>query len=683
MGEPYDLAKIRNVCLAGHGGTGKTSLIEGILFHCKATTRQGKVEDGTTLGDYTPEEKDRRSSIKMSVLHASFEGFQHIWIDTPGYPDFVGEAISGLTASDAVLLAVNAAEGITVNTRRLFKFAADFGRPLGFLLTKMDAENIQWGPLLQSLRETFGDRCIPMVAPVGVGPELRSAVNVLDAGGSLPAGVPEGAGGWREKIVEAAVETEDALLESYLDGKSIDPARLSAAIRAAIARRTLFPVFAVSTAKAAGVAELIRAVETYFPTPAEVAPPAVEGDAKVEVGPNGPFAARVFKGMHDDYVGKLSYIKVISGRLPVDGTALNTRTGKAERIQNLFVMQGKEQRPADEAAAGRVYSIAKIESLDMSDTLTDPRKPLKFAPLLFPRPMVSLAMEPKSRQDEGRLSGALAKLTEEDKTFRVQRDAQTGELVVSGMSLLHLELKMKLLKRKFNVEVQTKIPKVPYRETITGKGDAKYRHKKQTGGAGQFAEVWMRIEPLLNAEGKPEGFDFDSAVVGGSISTSYIPSIEKGVRTVLTAGPIAGYPVEGVKAIVYDGKEHPVDSKDIAFQIAGREAFKAAMTQAKPKLLEPIMTLEVSVPSRFMGDITGDLNSRRGRISGMGSDGDAQTIQALIPLAEVLSYSTLLKSLTQDEGMFTLTFSHYEIVPDNVAQVVIQKSQAAKEEAKE
>jgi elongation factor G len=682
MGEAHAMDKVRNVCLVGHGGTGKTTLVEAILYHCKATTRQGKVEDGTALGDYTVEEKERRSTLKMSVLHAQHEGYQFLWIDTPGYADFVGEAISGLNAADIVLVAVNAVDGITVNTRRLFRFAQELGRPTGFLVTKMDVENIHFGALLDSLREQFGDRCIPLVAPVGVGPDLKGAVNVLDAGGALPAGVPEGAGKWREKIVDAAVETDDALLESYLEGKSIDPAKIETGVRAAIARGKLHPVFCVSTAKGVGVAELVKAAGAYFPHPGEVPPPALEGEGKVEIGLEGPFLARVFKGMHDDYVGRLTYIKVYQGRLPVDGTVLNARTGKTERIQNLFVMQGKEQKPAEEAVAGRVYSVSKIETMDLSDTLCDPHRPLKFVPIQFPRPMVSLAAEPKSRQDEGRLSGAMAKLSEEDKTFWVQRDQQTAELVITGMSQLHLEMKIKVLKRKFNVEVATKIPKVPYRETITGKGDAKYRHKKQTGGAGQFAEVWMRIEPLVNAEGKHEGFEYESAVVGGSISTSFIPSIEKGVRQVLVVGPVAGYPVVGVKAIVYDGKEHPVDSKDIAFQIAGREVFKLAMTQAKPKLLEPIMTVEVSVPSRFMGDITGDLNSRRGRISGMSSDGDVQTIQAIVPLAELQSYSTQIKSLTADEGMFTMTFSHYEIVPEGVAQTVIQKSQAAKEEAK-
>ncbi|MCU0723685.1 MAG: GTP-binding protein, partial [Planctomycetes bacterium] len=452
MGEPYALEKIRNVCFAGHGSTGKTSLVEALLFHCKATTRQGRVEDGTALGDYMPEEKDRRSTMKMSALHASHEGIQYIFIDTPGYADFVGEALSGLQAADMVLLAVNAADGVTINTRRLFKFAAELNRPAGFVLTKMDAENIHFGPLLQSLKEQFGDRCLPMTAPVGVGPELKAVAPVLD-GGKLPAGVPEGAGGWREKVVEAAVETDDALLESYLEGKSIDPAKIAGAVRTAIARRVLFPVFCVSTAKGIGVAELQKAAAAYFPHPGEVALPPLEGEGKAAISPDGPFLARVFKGMHDDYVGKLSYVKVYSGRLPVDGTVLNVRTGKAERIQNLFVMQGKEQRPAEEAAAGRIYSISKIEALDISDTLADPHKPLKFAPIPFPRPMVSLAAEPKSRQDEQRLSGALAKLAEEDKTLWVRRDPETAELVITGMSQLHLEMKMKVLKRKFGVEM--------------------------------------------------------------------------------------------------------------------------------------------------------------------------------------------------------------------------------------
>ncbi|MHC5037034.1 MAG: elongation factor G [Planctomycetota bacterium] len=680
MGDAQQMKTIRNISFSGHGGSGKTTLVEAILFHCKATTRLGRVEDGTTLSDYLAEEKTRKSSLNTAILHCNLQGMDCHLIDTPGYPDFLGEAISGIFASDIVVIAVAANEGISAVTRKVFRIARDLGKAVAFVFTKMDAENIEYDPLLQSVQETFGAACLPVAVPVDPGPGISRVVDLLDAG-SIQGAVGEiDAASLREKVLETAIETDDALLEKYLEGEEIAPEALSGAIRNAMVQGKLVPIFATSVPKDVGIREFLSAVQNVFPSPTEVPPPVLQGEGAVTPSLEGGLAAQVFKSITDDYVGKLSFFRVFSGRLTPDGSVKNARTGKPERFQNLFRMQGKEQQPVEEAVAGGVYAVSKIETLEVSDTLCGMKDSIQFEPIRFPQPMVSLAVQPKSRQDEQRISGALGKLSEEDPTFQVARDRQTKELLITGLSQLHLDLKLKQLKRRFSVEVNTKPPNVPYRETITAKGDARYRHKKQTGGAGQFAEVWMRIEPLLDEEGRHEGFEYVSEVVGGAISQSFIPSIEKGVKQVLLTGPVAGCPVEGVKVVVYDGKEHPVDSKDIAFQIAGREVFKLAMGQSKPKLLEPIMNMEVSVPSRFMGDLTADLNSRRGRIQGMNAEGDLQIITAQVPLAEMLSYSTELKSMTQDEGSFEMTLSHYEIVPDNVAQMVIQKRRKEMEE---
>ncbi len=672
-----DLDSIRNVCISGHGNSGKTTLVETVLFHCKATTRLGTVEEGTTISDHAPEEKERGNSVFTSILRCKAGDCDLHLVDTPGYPDFFGEAISGIHAADGVLIAVAANEGISAMTRKVFQLAKETGKPTGIVLTKLDAENIEFEAVLGGIRETFSEACIPVSLPESPGPGLSRISTLLDADAAQSLG-GEGAS-WREKLVETAVETDDALVERYLEGEEIAPETLQKAMRLAVAQRALMPVFCVSSARQIGIGELVEGLVALMPSPSEVPPPPSE-EGEVEVSAEGPFAARVFKSITDDYVGKMSFLRVYAGRIGTEASALLPRTGKTIRFQNLYAPHGKEQTAVPEATAGGIYTLAKVEESAVSDTFCDPKHRVVFAPIPFPRPMVGLAVTPKSRQDEQRISGALTKMADEDPTFTMDRDRQTKEMVITGLSRLHLDLKLKQLKRRFNVEVATKPPKVPYRETITAKGDTKYRHKKQTGGAGQFAEVWMRIEPLLDDEGRHEGFEYVSEVVGGAISHTFIPSIEKGIKQVLEAGPVAGYPVEGVKAIVYDGKEHPVDSKDIAFQIAGREAFKEAMAQAKPKLLEPIVNVEVSVPSRFMGDMTADLNSRRGRIQGMSSEGDLQIITAKVPLAEMLQYSTELKSMTQDEGAYTISLSHYEIVPDNVASAVIERSRREKEE---
>ncbi len=676
--EKRSLADIRNVTLAGHGNCGKTTLSEAMLFAAKATGRRGSVQDGTTVSDFTPIEKERHNSVSASVMHYEWKNTLVNLIDTPGYMDFMGEAISGIKASDVVLVTIAAAAGVQVNTRATWKAAQNAGKSLAIVVTKLDVENVSFAQALEGIQANFGKNCVAVSVPKNEGPSISAIEDVFESKGGLDE--------WREALVEALVESDDDLMEKYLEGQSLDPAKLRAAFRKGMVKRSFIPVFSVVAEKDIGVELLMNYIASDFPTAADVVSfkgRSGDGQPDEDIVPSdsGPFIAQVFKTVTDDYVGKLSYFRVISGRADSESQVVMGRSAKKVKMQNIFLIQGKEQKPVTEVTAGNIYSVSKVEDLNISETLCQATKPYRLSELVFPEPMVFLAVSPKARQDEQRISGSLAKLCEEDPTFKVTRSIETSETVATGMSQLHLDIKFKTLKARFGVEIVTKQPRIPYRETITAKASTKYRHKKQTGGAGQFAEVWLRVEPLRSPEGRYEGFEFDSEVFGGAISTSFIPSIEKGVRAVLKTGAVAGYAIDGVKAVVYDGKEHPVDSKDIAFQIAGREAFKLAVKDAKPVLLEPIMDVEVSVSASYMGEVTGDLNTRRGRIQGMNSEGQWQVISAKVPQAEIMAYSTDLRSMTGGEGFYTMKFSHYDVVPSNIAAEIIAKSARKEEES--
>jgi elongation factor G len=666
----------RNLALVGHGNTGKTTLAESVLFLTKTVTRKGTIEDGTTVSDYTPIEKDRKNSITASVMHCQWKKCLLNLIDTPGFPDFQGEAISGIAAADIVLLTVAANSGIQVNTRTMWKLAREAGKAVALLITKLDAENTSFTTLLEEIRETFGSHCVPVTVPTEEGPGLSAVVDLLSGDGENHES--------REMLVEALVETDDALMEKYLEGETVDPAELKSIFRKAMNESTFVPVFAVAALKDVGVEALVNYAVDFMPSPAEsLSFRRLEGEEEKPLTPavDGSLVAQVFKTVTDDYVGKLSYFRVISGSGSTDAPVLITREEKKVKLQNVFQLQGKDQTAVGEIHAGGIYAVSKIDALRVSDTLCAPGSPQDMPPLRFPEPMVFVALSPKSRQDEQRISSALTKLSDEDPTFKVTRHVETNEMVATGMSQLHLDLKLKTLKSRFGVEVTTRPPRIPFRETIMAKASSKYRHKKQTGGAGQFAEVWLRVEPLQSEAMAYEGFEFGSEVYGGAISQNFIPSIEKGIKAVMKEGVIAGYPIDGIKAVVYDGKEHPVDSKDIAFQIAGREAFKLAVKDAKPVLLEPIVNVEVTVPSQYMGEITGDLNTRRGRIQGMESEGQFQVIRAQVPQAEIMNYSTDLRSLTGGEASFVMRFSHYDVVPSNLAADIIARSSRKGEDA--
>lgn len=670
-------ADLRNVALVGHGDSGKTTLIEHLLHKTGAVSRLGKVADGTSVCDFDPEEKESKHTIDSSLVHVTYKGKYVNLIDTPGYPDFIRDAIGALRAVETAVVAVNAATGIAVNTRRTFQLAGKEGVARAIVVTKMDTENAKVEELLASISEQLGPFCLPLNVPIGVGATFAGVVDVLNSPASPPAGTSDVLSGAKDRLLEAAVEVDDALLERYLNGDALSAPEIESVVTRAIVAGKLVPVLFTSSEKNLGLDEFLAAVATYFPSPKtglRRVPKSASGDKDVplEPDPSAHFSGQIFKTMTDPFVGKLSFFRIFSGTIKTDTNFYNPRTQKTEKLGHLQSVQGKEQKPIEEGIAGDICAISKIESLVISDTICTEKDPVVYPPIQYPKSLVSLAVEPKNRNDEGKISTSLHKLSDEDPTFISRRDPQTKELVISGNSSLHLTVVLSRLKRRFGVEVVTHPPRIPYMETITGKAEANYTHKKQSGGSGQYAKVFLRVEPLERGK----GFEFENATFGGSIPAQYIPSCEKGVRSVMDKGAIAGYPMVDIKASVFDGKDHPVDSKDIAFQVAARNAFREACRNARPVLLEPVMNVEISIPTRCMGDITSDLNGRRGRVVGMDTVGDMQVIKATVPLAELTTYSTELRSITAGEGSFSMEFSHHDVVPAKIQADIVAKAKA-------
>jgi len=676
----YKVADLRNFAIAGHGGTGKTTLTEQILFKTKAMSRLGKPREGTSNSDYDDEEKQRQVSIYSAFLHARHKGKELQLVDTPGYDDFVGEVVEAFAAVETAFIAVSAEAGIQVNTRRLWKRATEAGLARALVLTKMDAEMAKYEEVLSALQASFGSACLPVTLPVGSGPKFTGVVPVLNPPPNVPAEAKEQVDAAGQALRDAIVESDDALMERYLGGEEISADELTAAASRAVAKGTLVPVFCCAADKDLGVSEILDGIVSLFPSPIEGLQrkgkkPGSDDEAERPASAEAPFSAQVVKALYDPYVGKLAYFRVFSGTLKCEDGLYNAREGKREKLYHIYRVQGKEQEEIESAGPGDIVAVAKIESLEVSDTVCAESDPAVFPPLKFPEPMVSRAAEPKSRLDEQRMSTALARIVSQDRTFKAGRDEQTGELIITGLSDLHLDVvTSKLRKKPFEVEMTLKEPRIPYKETLAGKAQGHYRHKKQTGGRGQFAEVYLRVEPL------PRGteFEFVDDIYGGSIPSQFVPAVEKGVRETLVTGVIAGYPIVDVRASVYDGKHHEVDSSEAAFKIASARAFSDAFRNAKPILLEPIVNVEITIPSKYMGDITGDLSGRRGRIQGMDSAGDQQVIKATVPLSAISNYSTQLRSITGGEGSYTLEFSHYEPVPSTLQETIVAKAAKAK-----
>ncbi len=672
---------IRNIVLVGHGGCGKTTLAEAMLFKTGAINKMGTIDEGNTISDFNPDEKERKISIDLAVMHCEHKGAKINILDAPGYPDFAGTAISGMAAVETAVIVVNAAAGIELNTRKMWELAGKTGLGRAIVINRMDGDTADVAKLLGELQEDFGRQCIPANLPVGQGAAFKGVESTITPSESPQQTIGGSVAETVEKLIEAVVEVDEALMEKYLEEGAVPAETMKEAIPSAIAGGSLVPVFFTAAPGATGVTELLDSIVECFPSPLKGLKrnlaAAGEDAEPVPVDPAGAdLVGQVFRAKIDPFVGKLSFIRVHSGTLASEGTVLNERSGRAEKTQNLLTAQGKDTEHLSKLVSGDIGALAKAESLSVNDTVCSAEKPAKLEEIIFPTPMVALAVEPKSRKDEQKISESLNKLSEEDRTFGVGRDRQTKELVVRGTSQFHLDIMLARLKSRFEVEVTTKLPKIAYLETVTAKAEGHYRHKKQTGGRGQFGECYVRIEPLPRGE----GFQFVNCVFGGAVPSNFIPAIEKGVREQLEKGVIAGYQFVDVKLELYDGSFHNVDSDEISFKISGARAFRDAAEKAKPVLIEPVVNIEVTVPAKFMGDISGDLSSKRGRIVGMDSVGNFQVIKALVPMSEIGRYSTELRSITGGEGSYTIEFSHYDVVPGRLAEGIIAKAKRPEEE---
>ena len=675
MGQ-YETKDIRNVAFVGHGASGKTSLVEGILFKAGATKRLGCVDEGTSVSDCDPEEKERKTTIDSSVLHYNWQDKEINVIDTPGYPDFISGAIGALNAVETAVVVIAATSGIQVNTQKMWDIAGAAGLARLVVITKMDGDNIDYPSLLDSIQNAFGEECMPLMLPVGHGSGFKMVVDIFNMQGDVPGEVIGDVDKCREKFLEGIVCVCDETMEKYLDGQEIEIEKLHGCFTTAVASGSVVPILCCDNKKGLGIEEIVDVISKFTPSPEKGLVRkyvGVEGDElaaeekDVKVSKDAPFSAQVFKSITDPFVGKLSFFRIYSGTLEGHPEIYNSRSKKNEKIGHMFKAFGKEQEEMKGAIPGDIVTISKIDDISVSDTLCDPHTKVKFEDIIFPNPMASLAIEPKSRGAEQKISETLNRLVAEDSTFKVSRDVQTHELVVTGMSNLHLDVILSRLKSRYEIEVDSRQPKIPHKETITTKASAQYKHKKQTGGKGQYGEVYLRIEPLERGA----GFEFTTKIVGGAIPSQYIPAVEKGLKETIAKGILSNNPIVDVKVELYDGTFHNVDSSEAAFKIAASKAFHLAFDDAKPVLLEPVVNIEVTIPSEFMGEITGNLSSRRGRVQGMDAFGDLQVIQASIPMDEVKNYETELKSMTGGMGSYTMELSHYDIVPSHLVPAII------------
>ncbi|UCB43742.1 MAG: elongation factor G [Dehalococcoidales bacterium] len=681
----YGLENIRNLALLSHNGAGKTSLTEAILFDAKVINRLGKVDDGSSTSDYDPAEQKRNISINLSILPYEWQSNKINLIDTPGYPDFVGEVKSGIRVSEGAIIVVCAASGVEVGTEQVWGYAEEAGLPRLIVINKMDRENANFSRSVAEIQSRFGRQCLPIQLPIGAASSFEGVVDLLTLKGytgtsatedEIPESLQSEVESYREKLIEGIAEVDDALIEKYLGGEELSQEEMVAGLRQGVVTGKVIPILVTSATKNIGIGLLMDAISNYTPSPAE-REIVLADDSTMKPSQEGPLAALVFKTSADPYVGKLTYFRVYNGMLSSNSQAWNTTQGENERIGQLFVLRGKNQEPATQITAGDIGAVAKLNVTATGDTLGTRDKPLKIAFVSFPAPVFSEAVYPKTKADLDKLGASLAKLVEEDPTLQVRRDTTTNETIMSGLGDTQLEVAAEKMERKFSVSVNLETPKVPYKETITAPTKAEYKHKKQTGGHGQYGHVLLELEPLPRGTGR----EFGSRVVGGTIPKNYIPAVEKGFNEAVEDGVLAHYPVDDIKVTVYDGSYHPVDSSEICFKIAGAGAMKQGLADGQPVLLEPIMDIKVRAPEEYTGDIIGDLNTKRAQVQGMNPENGVNVIDAQVPLAEVLRYSIALKSITQGKGTFTMELSHYQEVPPAVTQKVITAKQAEKEKA--
>jgi elongation factor G len=688
----YQTDGIRNVVLLGHASSGKTSLAEAMLFTAGRSTRLGRVEDGTTTSDYHQDEISRKFSISSSLLNCEWQKNKINILDAPGYLDFIGESKALTRIADLALITVNIQSGIEVGTELVFQYSGEENLPVCFAINMLDKEHANFDKIIGDLKEVFGKNVVPVQIPVNQGVDFDSVIDIIsnklyaypkDGNGisekkDIPDNLKSNIDSVREEIIEHVAESNDELLEKFFENGVLTEGELSDGLKSAIANRNFFPVFAVSAYSNIGVSSLLDFITKFAPSPLRAS---VKGTYKGkeitrEVNDSEASSLFIFKTVSEAHIGELSMFKVMSGVVKTGMDLVNVKRNITERIGQIFVVNGKEKQEIAHMYAGDLGAVAKLRDTHTGDTLADPKSPIEYSRVKFPEPVIQIAISPKSRGDEEKISTGLQILADEDPTFSFHYDSELKQTIISGQGELHLTIILERLKQKFNVEVNQLTPRIPYRETITKRGESKYRHKKQTGGAGQFAEVWMYVEPLERGS----GVEFENTLTGQNVDRVFVPSVEKGVKSACEEGVLAGYRVTDVKAVFYDGKQHPVDSKDIAFQIAGKGAFKECFMNANPILLEPIYDLEVIVPEEYMGDVMGDISSRRGKILGMSSEGSFQKILAKVPLAELHRYGTALRSMTQGRGLHRQKFSHYEPIPRELQEKVVEESKEKKGE---
>ncbi|MBM4466361.1 MAG: elongation factor G [Chloroflexi bacterium] len=677
----YQTEQLRNIALLSHGSAGKTSLAEAMLFNTGAITRLGRVDEGTTVSDYDEEEIRRHISLSTSVVPCEWNGHKINALDTPGYLDFVGEVKGAVRVANGALILLDAVAGVEVGTDLVWGYADEQNLPRLIFINKMDRENANFKRCLDALREKFEASFIPIQLPVGSQADFEGVVDLIAMKAQqgskaeereIPASLQDEIDDYRLQLIEAVAESEDELILKYLEGEELTEEEIRRGLKVRIADRSVVPVLCGSATANIGIQPLLQAIIEYLPSPAEVGEivgtnPATGEEETLEPNELGPLAVLAFKTLADPYVGKLTYFRVYSGLMESDSRVFNSRSGEMERIGQLYILRGKDQIPTDRVRSGDIGAVAKLGNTSTGDTLCDKGHPIVLTPPTFPKPVFSVAVHPKTKSDLDKMSTTLARLAEEDPTLHVDREPSTNETILSGMGESHVDIAARRLHQKFGVNITTSVPKVPYRETITKTTSAQGRHKKQTGGRGQFGDVFIRFEPLPRGS----GFEFVDEIRGGAVPNQYIPAVEKGLREIMEKGILAGYPTADFRAALYDGSFHTVDSSEIAFKLAAHLAFKKAIPEAGPVLLEPIMNFTITIPEGFTGDVLGDLNSKRGRVQGMDQQRGMAVITAQVPLAEMQRYATDLRSITQGRGIYTMEFSHYEEVPSHIAQKII------------
>lgn len=678
----YDSKNIRNLALVGHSGSGKTTLSESLLYLSKAVARPGKVEDGNTVSDWDKEEIARQISISLSVLPVEWKETKINLLDAPGYFDFAGQVLTALRASESALMVIDASAGIEVGSEIYWNYMEKIGLPRIIFLNKMDKPNVDFNTRIHELHQEFGKKVLPLTLTLGMGEDFEGIIDIMEMKAykynnfkveevEIPEIRVEEAKAAFNEIVEVIAMTDDDLMEKYFSGEEFTDDEVRRGLSAAILNGSAVPLIAGSATMGAGLDLLLDAVKKYMPAPNS---PGVnlgfrpeEGELP-EVDKNGPLSAVIFKTTVDPYVGKISYVKVVSGSLK-KGDIYNASKDSSERPSGLFFMRGKTQEDTDEIVAGDIGAFAKLDKTETGDTISDKDHVVRYKGLKLPASNLTFAIQADSKNDEDKLTPSLNKLSEEDGTFQLDRNADTKQLLIRGLGNVQLEAMINKLKTNYGVNVHRVPLVIPYKETIRKTSEVQGRHKKQSGGAGQFGDVWIRFEPI------DEGFEFDEEVFGGAVPKNFFPAVEKGLEESLSSGPLAGYPVTGIKAVLYDGSYHPVDSNEMAFKTAAHIAFKKGVSEASPVLLEPVMTLQVTIPDAYMGDIMGDMNKRRGRILGMEQDEDGnQIVNAEAPFAELTEYAIDLRSMTQGRGSFTMDFKTYEEVPHEIAEKVIEEA---------